>query len=252
MPEDSLCRGQRDGLLNDILSCDPDSIRDWRAVKVCQVCGELAGVASFYEWSGAHSEGGEFVAYLGAHESCWFVSPGGFAQRDYRFCEVCRERVAHIEERQVGLSWLCEPCERRIRSSGHEMGAALDELARRRFGRWREDPPGPAPEVGTHEWQSGPRVRPPRGWLPPGLYACEDCGHIRGAIPTRARTGEVVKLKSTCLCEGITCRRCGNGRIPRPITDCYDPSDGRFWHVPYFGDRAPCYECRERERSESD
>jgi hypothetical protein len=38
-----------DRLLDEIVKVDPDSLKDWRAAKVCQVCGALALVGDFHE-----------------------------------------------------------------------------------------------------------------------------------------------------------------------------------------------------------
>ncbi|MGH2468357.1 MAG: hypothetical protein ACRDGL_11625, partial [Candidatus Limnocylindrales bacterium] len=68
------------------------------------------------------------------------------------------------------------------------------------------------------------RVGAKRG-LPTGLRSCPDCGHPRG----RARNGRV----ASCLCSGVRCRWCGFVTW-RPISDQYDPTDGGWWHAPYF------------------
>lgn len=67
--------------------------------------------------------------------------------------------------------------------------------------------------------------------LPEGLELCRWCGDIRGE-------------GCSCLCEGITCSYCRAGRIHRPITDQFDPVLDKWWHTPYFGNRAPCASCR--------
>ena len=72
--------------------------------------------------------------------------------------------------------------------------------------------------------------------LPKGLVVCRFCGHIRGRTAGGA--------ESSCLCDGITCRYCGAGRVHRPISDHYEPDDGEFWHTPYFGAGIPCVHCR--------
>lgn len=61
--------------------------------------------------------------------------------------------------------------------------------------------------------------------LPPGLKVCSVCREVRGLTAD----GRV----SACPCSGLVCNRCG-GRARRPVTDYYDPSDGQWWHVPYF------------------
>ena len=75
--------------------------------------------------------------------------------------------------------------------------------------------------------------------LPEGLSWCEFCGKVRGTTPD----GSV----SSCLCDGIVCRYCGAGRIDRPISDVYVPdrdgSGGRWMHMAYFGNQAPCGPC---------
>ena len=70
--------------------------------------------------------------------------------------------------------------------------------------------------------------------LPNGLFVCRFCGQVGGRHRGR---------KSTCLCEGLTCRWCGIGRIPRPTSSSYDRRRGRFLHTPYFGGWAGCASC---------
>jgi hypothetical protein len=94
--------------------------------------------------------------------------------------------------------------------------------------------------------------------IPPGLTRCPACGEYQGS--TRARyfnwnepldaseLDNVVEV--SCLCEGISCRRCGKKRH-RPTSNYYDERDNSVWHVPYFVGMSPyCGECLSRERSE--
>ena len=76
--------------------------------------------------------------------------------------------------------------------------------------------------------------------LPDGLYACAECGNVRGT------TSEGVE--SVCLCEALRCERCGTIRTRRPCTVYYNPRDGKFWHVPYYAVQAPCYQCHPERR----
>jgi DNA-binding response OmpR family regulator len=57
---------------------------------------------------------------------------------------------------------------------------------------------------------------------------------LTAAIHTVAAEGGISDERSTCLCRGLICSECGRRRMRRPISDYYDPEDGRWWHVPYF------------------
>lgn len=81
--------------------------------------------------------------------------------------------------------------------------------------------------------------------LPAGLYECSECGAVRGTTATVTDWGPAGE-RSTCLCEGMVCSRCGLRKRRRPISDYYDPEDGRWWHVPYFmGLVRYCGDCRD-------
>ena len=73
--------------------------------------------------------------------------------------------------------------------------------------------------------------------LPSGLRICDRCEEPRGWSGNR---------KAECLCDGMVCRNCGYGKRHRPISDYYDPVEGRWWHVPYFGGMSVCWGCKER------
>ncbi len=231
--------------LDEVLKRRPGAGRDWRLAKVCQVCGELATVTTWEEWCAAHTEGGEFKGFRDGHERCNLLADGGFAARAYRFCEICRATVSHVAERRLGLAWACPCCEVRVREAGHDPLLVLADLARLRFEAAERTAAGTAAGMlDPSGWPEGPRVAPPPDWLPPGLYPCPDCTLIRGRAWVAGFDGKLMQAKSTCLCEGITCRRCGDTRIHRPISDYYNLADGRFWHVPHFVGMFPCRECR--------
>jgi hypothetical protein len=80
-------------------------------VEVCQLCGEIG---TFQGWATA----------VGSHLAGEFVGPGHrhppatdsglrelLADRDARFCEVCRKAVRRQEARRVGRYWLCANCD---------------------------------------------------------------------------------------------------------------------------------------------
>lgn len=231
--------------LEQISELDPASLGEWRAGKVCQMCGAIATVGGWEEWVAAHHTGGEFIALGGRHGRCSEVPTGGFAGRPYRFCEICQESVLSQTERRFSLSWLCEPCETSIRRTGHSLEQVLHELGRLRFDHYEAHPArAPKPDEGGIMDGVGERVSAPTGWLPPGLFQCEECETIRGTTWCVRSDGSVGGCKSTCLCEGILCQVCGERRSRRPISDYYNPNDGHFRHVPYFMVRTVCSECR--------
>jgi hypothetical protein len=234
--------------LDQILAARPGARGEWRQAKVCQVCGDLATVTSWEEWCAAHVEGAEFKGFHGHHEQCQAVAPGAFAARSYRFCEACRGTVWHVAERRLGLSWVCPACEVRVRQAGHDPRLVLEELARARFEGCSRAPTvsGPA-TIHWWGWPQADRVPPPADWLPPGLYRCPDCSQVRGLAWGPASKGGLTHWKSVCICEGIICRRCETNRVRRPISDYYNPRDGAFWHVPYFGGMLPCRKCRDED-----
>ncbi len=229
--------------LQEVIERDPAELGDWRQGKVCQVCGAIATVGRWQEWVAGHAEGGEFVGVRDRHASCQDVPPGGFAERPYRFCEVCQKKVRHEADRRIGLSWICASCERRIRKSGHDLGTVLAELARLRFHHFEQSPARRRRPKIDDSIRIGKRVAPPAGWLPPGLYPCETCGEVRGATLWVSYDGAIVPAKSTCICEGIVCKQCGERTRHRPITNLYRLQDGYFWHYPYFAGWGGCPEC---------
>ena len=85
--------------------------------------------------------------------------------------------------------------------------------------------------------------------LPAGLEVCGVCGAVRGHVLREQHDGTMVVLESTCFCEGLVCRSCGERRVRRPISDYYDPRDRRWWHVAYFQAFHPwCLACHRAGR----
>jgi hypothetical protein len=85
--------------------------------------------------------------------------------------------------------------------------------------------------------------------LPAGLYVCSRCGEVRGVtreLPADWYRGcEGEEIRSTCLCDGLICQRCGQRRRRRPVSNYYNLNDGRWWHVPHFAGLArECRACR--------
>ena len=68
-----------------------------------------------------------------------------------------------------------------------------------------------------------------------GLTRCKKCGEYYGNV---IDDGE--ELDVECICNGIVCRSCDVTKIHRPISNYFDETDSKIWHVPYFG-----YVCRE-------
>jgi len=232
--------------LEEILAREPASLGEWRVGKVCQVCGEISTVSCWEEWVAAYAEGGEFIGFRKGHQRCSDIPPGAFSHRKHRFCEVCMAKVPNEPDRRVDLSWLCEACERQIRQSRHLPELVLDELGRSRFERYESNPAGPGEidEGGFRDLIDRKPVKPPTGWLPPGLYRCEECGEIRGITLKPTYDREVGPAKSTCLCDGLICPRCGGRGIHRPTSNLYHLDDGQFWHFPSFA--RSCALCKGR------
>lgn len=234
-------------LLHEVLAADSGALYESRTGKVCQMCGDVATVRSFEEWVAGHVEGGEFKGFRFGHAACQVPPGGALADRPYRFCEICQQKVPRELERRAGLSWICDRCEITTRTSGHLLAAVLEELGRRRFAHYESNPvPRPKPDEADLMSTLRRRLPPPEGWLPPGLFRCDQCGTIRGVTWGPKDDGGIGPWKSTCPCEGITCRRCRSGRARRPTSDYYSPKDGYFWHVPYFMAASGCSECPPR------
>lgn len=79
--------------------------------------------------------------------------------------------------------------------------------------------------------------------LPAGLSICTTCSEAKGVALVAQADGTLYTLESPCLCDGVTCRYCGRGRIRRPCRDFYSWRSGRWLHVAWFGYRARCEQC---------
>ena len=82
--------------------------------------------------------------------------------------------------------------------------------------------------------------------IPEGLTRCETCGELKGtclypSLPDGK--GELAPVLATCLCDGLVCGNCGEGRQHRPISDYYDESTGKIIHVPHFMAGRKCPAC---------
>jgi hypothetical protein len=87
---------------------------------------------------------------------------------------------------------------------------------------------------------------------PQRLVRCEVCGELRGTglLPDVPAGATAVTL--VCLCDGLVCRHCGEGRIHRPISSHYDDETGTVWHTPSFMYLARCRACGARDWVDAD
>jgi hypothetical protein len=97
-------------------------------------------------------------------------------------------------------------------------------------------------------------VSPETGLVPHGLVRCEACGELRGSgyAPDPPDHKTVSRVTVSCLCDGLICGNCGEGRIHRPISNYYDEETGKVWHVPYFMAMKPCGVCGAHDWREYD
>lgn len=71
-----------------------------------------------------------------------------------------------------------------------------------------------------------------------GLTRCGDCGELHGG-------------SCLCLCEGLVCGACGQGRIHRPISARCDEVTREIINVPYFMGLMRCRICGAQSRWEA-
>jgi hypothetical protein len=88
----------------------------------------------------------------------------------------------------------------------------------------------PVPPLEPPSMQLPPERRPKRP-LPKGLSYCDTCGLPRG----RNRLGWL----STCLCQGVRCRRCLRWSFA-PMSSQYDVHSRSWGHLPWFGAYHTC------------
>lgn len=84
---------------------------------------------------------------------------------------------------------------------------------------------------------------------PEGLTRCLVCGELRGRAmftdrPDHATASEA---SASCLCDGLVCGACGEGRIHQPISGYYDEASGHLISVPYFRALVTCRSCGESD-----
>jgi len=73
---------------------------------------------------------------------------------------------------------------------------------------------------------------PRRVKKPSGLRCCPVCGEFRN------RPRNVL-----CICDALVCAVCGEGKIRKPISDHFDPADGKLWHTPWLMGLRSCPSC---------
>lgn len=83
------------------------------------------------------------------------------------------------------------------------------------------------------------------------LCRCDQCGRMKGEALVDDRYGPPAYVKVLCLCEGIVCRHCRQGAIPKPISNRYDEGIGRVLHVAHFMYPRRCSVCRERDAADA-
>lgn len=84
---------------------------------------------------------------------------------------------------------------------------------------------------------------------------CFGCGEYKGKIRERyvlpphlwSDDDGSIYVKVSCICEGPLCSGCKKNRIPRPISESYNPLDGKVWHNPWFTALRPCNKCRNKD-----
>lgn len=79
------------------------------------------------------------------------------------------------------------------------------------------------------------------------LRRCGQCGQMKGEALVDDEWGPTAYAPVSCLCEGIVCKDCRRGAIPRPLSSRYDEATGRVLHVPHFAYLRRCDVCRERD-----
>ena len=83
------------------------------------------------------------------------------------------------------------------------------------------------------------------------LSRCGQCGRMKGEALADDGFGPPVYAKVLCLCEGIVCRYCRQGALPKPISSRYDEETGRVLHVPHFTYLRRCDVCKERAAADA-
>lgn len=88
------------------------------------------------------------------------------------------------------------------------------------------------------------------GALPAGLERCKICNEFCGVVrnedlPVACQREEAVVVVQ-CICDGIFCRKCGEGRVHRPISNYWDEAKGALIHRPWYSAQEPCELCERK------
>jgi hypothetical protein len=86
--------------------------------------------------------------------------------------------------------------------------------------------------------------------IPEGLFTCPVCGMYRGTTIEAAGDGSGHSRKSTCVCDGVLCNRCGVNKVLRPGSNVFSESTGRWEHMPILPGLPPCWQCHLQENTQ--
>jgi hypothetical protein len=239
--------------------------------RICQFCGETALYDNDRELVAGYSSGSGFLGFSRGHYECHSVPNSSYMRRrPWRYCELCRHDCQIDEAKEINRCWVCASCDGYLDLAPSDKEVILLELAQRRYLFRKEieseikeyEPAYEPPEALLRRiFEDQPKHQVVLDYLPDGLYQCSECLEIAGSTWTprniypktdsltslpEAIGVEIVEKKSTCLCEGIVCRKCELGKKRRPISAYYDPESG-WWSVPYFTGFSPCHSCSNSE-----
>ena len=81
--------------------------------------------------------------------------------------------------------------------------------------------------------------------MPDALAPCGRCGELQGIYLTEVSESERgrVAVDVPCSCYGYVCSACGEGRLPRPLRERWNPSAGRLLYVSAVAGMRPCPVC---------
>ena len=88
--------------------------------------------------------------------------------------------------------------------------------------------------------------------VPPGLSRCPISREYRGTTleryvcetPDEYEMGPDAEVRVDCICNGITCRECGETKMHRPISNSYDEETNTVIHHSWVSGLKTCKECR--------
>jgi hypothetical protein len=81
------------------------------------------------------------------------------------------------------------------------------------------------------------------------LTLCRRCGELKGQALIDDPWQGWTLFPVICICKGIACRSCGKRMVRRPGSNRYDEQTADVWHMPWFGARVPCADCRRRQQA---